>query len=83
MAVADFGGVDQHRHLAGLAEDNHKQYALILQDAIALRPATVRAGTFFYATDEKKWYFNDGTDWSAAGATGSGGFARLFLHGGN
>lgn len=89
MAVADFGGVDQHRHLAGLADDDHKQYGLVLQNTLANRPLPSRAGRFFLATDEGRLYYDDGVSWKVAlkpeSITGvaAGNFARTFLFGGN
>lgn len=87
MAVADFGGVDQHRHLAGLADDDHTQYALVAQNTLANRPAPGRAGRLYLATDEGRLYYDNGTSWTIAfrpdstTGTASGNFARTFLMG--
>lgn len=89
MAVADFGGVDQHRHLAGLGDDDHKQYSLIAQNTLANRPAPGRAGRLYLATDEGRLYYDDGAAWRVAlkpesiTGTQAGNFARHFLFGGN
>lgn len=89
MAVSMFGGVDQHGDLAGVGNDDHKQYALVLQNLRVNRPAAGRAGRWFLATDEGRLYYDDGAAWTvtlkpdAETGTLAGRYARSFLFGGS
>jgi len=46
--------------------DKHRD---ILQGVIASRPAFGTAGRYYYATDEKKWYYDTGAAWDLSVAT--------------
>lgn len=84
MAVSELGDAARHKDLAALADDDHKQYALILQGTLANRPAAGRAGRLYVATDEyNRTYYDDGASWSQSRGTEAGRFAKQFLFGGN
>lgn len=84
MAVSELGDAARHKDLAALADDDHKQYAVVGQGTIATRPAAGRAGRFYVATDEGgRTYYDDGAAWSRSSGTAAGNFAHTFLFGGS
>lgn len=49
-----------HDALTNFAANEHR---IILQGVVASRPAAGTSGRYYYATDEKKWYYDNGVSW--------------------
>lgn len=50
-----------------------QRMALFVQGAVADRPTVGIEGRFFWATDTKVLFYDDGARWTIAGADGAGG----------
>lgn len=56
-----------HGNLSGLGDDDHTQYVLGTSGLLSARPAaSARARSFYYATDEDRLYYSNGTTWQIA-----------------
>jgi hypothetical protein len=65
MATSAYGAAADHAALSGLTSgDPHTQYANTGQGTAALRPVQpVRAGYYYWASDEQNLYRSDGANW--------------------